>query len=34
LGSVVADATKYSFGIGYRGLKATAKVMPTLRVEK
>jgi len=31
--SVVADATEYLFGIGNRGLKATAKVMSTLRVE-
>jgi len=31
--SIVANATKYSFGIGYRGLKATAKVMPALRVD-
>jgi hypothetical protein len=31
--SIVADATEYWVGIGNRGLKATAKVMPTLRVE-
>jgi len=28
--SVVANATEYAFGMGYRGLKATAKLMPTL----
>jgi len=31
--SAVADATEYSLAIDYRGLKATAKLMPTLRVE-
>ena len=31
--SAVANATEYRLGIGIRGLKATAKVMPTLRVE-
>jgi hypothetical protein len=31
MGSAVAEIF---FGIGYRGLKATAKIMPTLRVEK
>ncbi len=30
--SVVADATKHDVGDRIRGLKATAKLMPTLRV--
>jgi len=30
--SAVANATEYSLGLGYRGLKATAKLMSTLRV--
>ena len=31
--SIVADATEKSFPIVDRGLKATAKIMATLRVE-
>jgi hypothetical protein len=32
--SIVADATTNRFSMGVRGLKATAKVMATLRVEE